>query len=343
MGDVYSCQQLYESFPLEASIQPVTHVIPIPYELATDPRLEPNDPRTWIILASYATVESSKVSAEFDSPGFETLARLCNCSIHTVRRSVQRLSGDFGYDSPRGDNWIRLLPSEPGGPLRIELTIPKPEIVYRDSASRVEIPHAEKVGGKPDSGDSLVRPCVEGSVPTFSHPLIAFAASIRLKNPDGQWFDIPPIELLHESSGFAVEAELRKGLQRLKQYQDRKQPVSTPIALWRSMFAEGKFIMNRTTVASRSLKTSGASYDQVPASTREERRQAAMDLAKGITVEIGKLHPKLRATLQEKDALIIRGGVHCELKPDMELIYELATDTFRVDIVSRTTGEISHE
>lgn len=293
---------------------PRRYVVPITYELASDPRLESSDVRTWIIIAALASDGSTATDdREFISPGRETMARLCNCTINTLRAS---------YDRLKEAGWITELPRHDGHPLRISIKVPQPKIAWEDT--HMEAPLASsspttlhKMYSDLPTNVSQSDPPLQVSrstIPQFPADLIRLADSISLKDQEGVPYTLPSIVTLWTYSGRASVDDLRRGLLRLKHYMETDHPVYSVKAIFGRMFSDGRFVVRK-----RQLGTTESSRGKdLPDSTRVERLQAANDLARGVTVEIGKLDPKLRNMLLEKDALEVRGP-HTQLKTNFTL------------------------
>jgi hypothetical protein len=54
-------------------------------------------------------------------------------------------------------------------------------------------------------------------------------------------------------------------------------------------------------------------------------------LARGVTIEIGRLDPKLRMMLLEKEAVEIQGP-HATLKTGFDLTFDLSSGTFTINV-----------
>ena len=309
---------------------PHRYVVPITFALASDNRLEATDVRTWIILAALASDGSAASDQrEFISPGRETMARLCNCTINTLRASYSRL---------QAAGWITELPSESGHPIRIQLTVPRAEVVYTETPMEARV-SLSPVGlhntytpdptNLSESGPPLqVLPHIP---PQFPPDLVHLADSICLRDLQGVPSPLPSVISLWAESHHANIPDMRRGLHVLQRYMNNGQRVTAPTGLWRSLFnSEGRFIVKKQRVASRSMATS----KEIPDATIKERLATARDLARGITIEIGKLHPTLRTALLERNAVTITDGVHATLKPAFDLTFNLAEYRFDIHVIT---------
>jgi hypothetical protein len=316
---------------LEDRLQhPHRYVVPITFELTSDSRLESIDVRTWIIIAALASDGSAANDGrEFISPGHETMARLCNCTINTIRSAYKRLEAA---------GWIKFLPSDNGYPIRIQVNVPRPEVVYHDHPMEARVSESPATLHKMYSpaptnlSESSPPPQVlPQTAPQFPSDLVHLADSICLRDLQGAPSPLPSVLSLWAESHHANIADMRKGLHVMQRYMNNGQRVTAPTGLWRSLFNnEGRFIVKKRMVASRSM----ANSKEIPEFSIKERLATARDLARGITIEIGKLHPKLRAALLERDAVTIMDSVHCTLKPTFDLTFNLAEYKFDISVIT---------
>lgn len=316
-------------------LHPRRYITPVTFELITDIRLEASDVRTWLVIASLASYGSAaNDQREFISPGRETMARLCNCTINTLRAS---------YDRLRNAGWITELPRDEGHATRISIKIPEPTIAWQTKPLEARVPASESLHNMyscdPTKMSESAPPpkAVQQLIPKFPPDVIRLADSICLRDLSNVPYPLPSIVTLWIESRRASMDDMRKGLIVLKRYMDKDAPVYGPTSLWRSLFNdEGRFVVKKRNIGTRSESPA----KDLPNSTRVERLQAASDLSKGLTVEIGRLDPYLRAMLLEKDAIDVRGP-HAQLKTNFDLTYDLPNKKFTVAILT-PDGEEEH-
>ena len=310
-------------------LHPRRYVVPITFELASDPRLDPRDVRTWVIIAALAQGGSAATDQrEFISPGRETMARLCNCTINTLRDSYRRLK-DAG--------WITELPTENGQATRISIKVHQPKISWEEAPMEVSIPESDGLHNMYSpvaTTMSQSTPPPKVTSPQFPTELIRLAESVSLKDHEGAHYTLPSMMTLWTYSGHAGTDDLRRGLLRLKEYMDKDAPVSSVRSLFLTMFREGRFVVRKRILGTRNASAA----KDLPDSTRKEWWQAASELARGVTIEIGRLDPKLRMMLLEKEAVQLQGP-RATLKPTFDLTFDLASATFTIAVITPDGNE----
>jgi hypothetical protein len=335
-------------------LHPRRYVVPITFELLTDPNLEATAKIVWGVMATIATDGSAATDQrEFISPGHERMAQLCNCTINTLRDAYKSLAGFRrvkSSDDPDGPSvgawikdagrreWIKELPNLNGYPVHYSIVVPNPAIVWEERRLEVQLPNESdalhNMYSPIATTMSQSTPPPKVTPPQFPTELIRLAESVSLKDHEGAHYTLPSMMTLWTYSGHAGTDDLRRGLLRLKEYMDKDAPVSSVRSLFLTMFREGRFVVRKRILGTRNASPA----KDLPDSTRKEWWQAASELARGVTIEIGRLDPKLRMMLLEKEAVQLQGP-RATLKPTFDLTFDLASATFTIAVITPDGNE----